>query len=501
MQDKDLWDLATSKRSIHSFSTLLTAQDVRDRLSTEQGIDSAIDWCRKTGVTHVYVETFRDGYQARRDALTRVKDRFRKAGFEVSGCVTTTGLGKRSTGWDVVSCYTDPRTQDQLQAVFEYAAGLFDEIMIDDFLFTDCACPECEKARQARTVTLGTRTFPVAGDTWWDYRCELMVQLSRQRILGAAKRVNPRARLIIKYPQWYDSFHVRGYDVARQTADFDRIWVGTETRDYKDARWGGTPQYEAYFIMRWLGDVGGAKCGGGWYDPYGTTESTYLEQARQTVLGGARQSLLFHYGSLLEGTGPKNILALRAHVPELLSVAEQVRRRKVLGVAAYKPPSSSPEDEARVFDFVGMIGIPLAPCGRFPSDAPAAFLSSHALKDAALPARLSAYIATGRPVLLTDGLARRLEGKVDLSRPNVHLLPVKGDPKSLMDLPRETVDKLRAPLLAALKTSFRAPSQVGLYLYDDGSWVVESFRDEPVSVELKGERLSVPARGWLYRWK
>ena len=64
------------------------------------------------------------------------------------------------------------------------------------------------------------------------------------------------------------------------------------------------PQYEGYFIMRWLGGVGGAKCGGGWYDPFGTTEQTYVEQARQTVLGGAGESLLFCYGALLRGTGP-----------------------------------------------------------------------------------------------------------------------------------------------------------------------------------------------------
>ena len=42
--------------------------------------------------------------------------------------------------------------------------------------------------------------------------------------------------------------------------------------------------------MRWLGGIGGSKCGGGWYDPYGTTEHTYIEQARQTVLAGAKES-------------------------------------------------------------------------------------------------------------------------------------------------------------------------------------------------------------------
>ena len=134
--------------------------------------------------------------------------------------------------------------------------------------------------------------------------------------------------------------------------------------------------------MRWLGGIGGPKCGGGWYDPYGTTERTYLEQARQTVLAGAHESLLFCYGALLKGTGPKNIEALRRNIPELLAVAGEVRRRKIVGVAAYKPANSHPEKESRVFDFVGMLGMPLVPCHEFPADAPAAFFSVHALKDA-----------------------------------------------------------------------------------------------------------------------
>ena len=358
-----LWNLAKTKAQTHRFSTLLTAQDVRERLSSEDGISAAIDWCRKTGVTKVYIESFRDGYQAKRESLQHAKQRFQAAGFEVSGCVTTTGVGKRSTGWAPISCYTDQATQERLQRIFEYAAGLFDETMIDDFWFTDCTCPQCDAARKAKTVTIGKQAYPVAGDTWEVYRCELMVRLSQDRVLAAAKRANHKARFIIKYPQWYDQFHERGYEVLRQTADFDRTWVGTEIRDYQDRQWGGTPQYEAYFIMRWLGGIGGPKCGGGWYDPYGTTERTYLEQARQTVLAGARESMLFCYGSLLKDTGPKNVEALRQNIPELLAAAEEVRRRAIVGVAAYKPASSHPENEQRVFDFVGMMGLPLVPTG------------------------------------------------------------------------------------------------------------------------------------------
>jgi hypothetical protein len=235
----DLWELGRDKRAVHRFSTLFTAQDVRDHLATEDGLKAAVSWCRQTGVTKVYVESFRDGYQAPRELLTRARDRFRAEGLDVAGCVTTTRVGKRSTGWAPISCYTDAATQDRLQKIFEYTAGLFDEIMIDDFWFTDCTCAECEAARKARTVTVGAHKYPTAGDGWADYRGELMVRLSRERVLEPARRVNPGVKVIIKYPQWYDRFHERGYDVERETADFDRIWVGTETRDYDDRRWGG----------------------------------------------------------------------------------------------------------------------------------------------------------------------------------------------------------------------------------------------------------------------
>jgi hypothetical protein len=496
-----LWDLAKAKQDIHRFSTIFTAAQVRDHLSTDGGIDSAIDWCRRTAVTKVYMEVFRDGYQAKREALLHAKQRFQVAGFEVSGCVTTTNVGKPTTGWHGISCYTDKATQERLQAIFEYAAGLFDETMIDDFWFTDCQCRECDAARKARLATVGGHTYPVAGDSWEDYRCELMVRVSQGRLLATARRVNPQARLIIKYPQWYDQFHQRGYEVLRETADFDRIWVGTETRDYADKRWGGTPQYEGYFIMRWLGGIGGPKCGGGWYDPYGTTERTYLEQARQTVLGGARESLLFCYGSLLEGTGPKNIEALRRNVPELLAVAGEVRRREIAGVAAYKPANSHPENEPRVFDFVGMLGLPLVPCHEFPAQAKAAFFSIHALKDPELAGKLTAFIAAGKPVLLTDGLAKRLSGTLNLAAANVRILPIKGNPKLLLELPQAELDAMRVATLRPFGHTFRAPGRVALYLFHDGSWVIENFGDAPASVELDGGSQTVPARGWLFEWK
>jgi hypothetical protein len=88
METVDLWKLANEKRDVLRFSTLLTAQNVRDLLADQKGLDEAIDWCKQTAVTHVFVESFRDGYTAEREALERAKKAFLDAGIDVSGCVT-----------------------------------------------------------------------------------------------------------------------------------------------------------------------------------------------------------------------------------------------------------------------------------------------------------------------------------------------------------------------------------------------------------------------------
>ena len=194
----------------------------------------------------------------------------------------------------------------------------------------------------------------------------------------------------------------------QETADFDKIWVGTETRDYEDKRWGGKVQYEAYYIMRWLGEIGGPKCGGGWFDPYGTHEATYVEQARQTVLADAKEMLLFCYGSLQQDTGPANVEKLRTEIPGLLKLAAMVRGQPLQGIAAPKPPNSDAGDEEYIYDFAGMLGLPLMPTAEIRTDAKAAFLPVHAMKDAQLNEKLAAMLKAGTPVLITDGLAAKL---------------------------------------------------------------------------------------------
>ena len=49
-----------------------------------------------------------------------------------------------------------------------------------------------------------------------------MREASRDLVLGPAKQENPRVRVIIKYPNWYEHFHGLGYDLAEQAQDVRR---------------------------------------------------------------------------------------------------------------------------------------------------------------------------------------------------------------------------------------------------------------------------------------
>jgi len=484
-QSESLWDLANENKDLLRISVLIFRPE--EHLLTDEGINGAVDWCKRTGVTHVFVGTWDVGhFTAEREAFEHARSRLEAAGLEVSALVVTKGVEESSK---TLSCYANPTTQDRLREIFEFTASIFDQIIIDDFLFTKCKCDRCNKARGERT--------------WARYRCDLMTEVSRRCILEPAKAVNPDVKIILKYPRWHEFFTTWGYDVLRQTAAYDKIWVGTETRDYDKSHpfWKGRTKYAAgrvqyggYHIMRWLGEIGGPKTGGGWFDPLGTTEDTYVEQARQTVLADAKEITLCWYGGLIQDTihertrspvqGPTNAGKLRTEIPDLFTLARLVRNKPIKGILAPKPPYSDGHDEKYVFDFVGMLGLPLVPTARIDPEANAAFFSVHALGDPEFPAKLKKMLDAKKPVLITDGLAKRLNN-VSLDRENPTVLPVGENPHALLKLTREELEPIRNRLLAPFGITFDAPNKVALYLVGEDCLIVENFNDEPINATLE----------------
>ncbi|MCX8037744.1 MAG: hypothetical protein N3D11_12000 [Candidatus Sumerlaeia bacterium] len=481
---ENLWQLARRYESVHRFSTLFPAQDVRRYLGTPEGVEEAIQWCKTSGITKVYLETFRGRYQADRETLVRARDRFREAGFIVCGGVTTTGIGKKTGKYSDTCCYTHKPTQEQLAAIFRFTASLFDVIMIDDFYFTDCDCDECKTAK--------------GNQDWSTYRMALLDRVSEEFVIKPARETNPNVKIIIKYPEWYDRFHERGYDVVRQPELFDITWIGTETRNPDSDQWGRKPQFGAYWLSLWASAFSRGKLGGGWYDPFGTNAHTYCEQGRQTILGLCKESVLFCYGALHRDTGPDNVAAFRREMPEQLALAAFVQGETPRGVGTYKPPHSAAGDDFYIFNFVGMLGIPMTADVKFPADSPSLFLTRHALADPALGEALEAAAGAGKPVLVSTALKDALNaaGRPVPSAPNVSVLAY--DPKAkksyygvsdsvreLLNMSREKADALRRPLLEPLGIELSAPPRVSLYLYGKRKVVVENFNDSAVEISLK----------------
>ncbi len=102
-------------------------------------------------------------------------------------------------------------------------------------------------------------------------------------ILGTARSVNPHAKVIIKYPNWYEHFQGLGFDLDREAQMFDYIYTGTETRDPVET-YQLLQQYESYLVYRYYDNIrpnGGNR--GGWVDTFETRYADrYAEQLWDT---------------------------------------------------------------------------------------------------------------------------------------------------------------------------------------------------------------------------
>jgi hypothetical protein len=82
--------------------------------------------------------------------------------------------------------------------------------------------------------------------------------------------------------------------------------------------------------------------------------------------------------------------------------------------------------------------------------------------------------ARGVPILLMDSY----------NKGTLYILNIPDNPGDLYRLPQPVTRTLRDYLLADLPVRIDAPSKVALFVYDNGSFVVESYRDEPAKVNI-----------------
>ncbi len=512
-------------------------------------------------VDKIYLETHRDLLIIKKDEMQKIIKFFKDQGIEVAGGITYTI--DESNSFETF-CYTDPKERALAQEIIELSASLFDEVILDDFFFTDCKCDLCVEAKGDRT--------------WTEYRLELMNKAAHEVILGPAKKVNPNVKVIIKYPNWYDHFPALGFDLENGPKIFDGVYTGTETRDAVRSNQHLQP-YLGYLVWRYYNNLAPGRNGGGWVDTGGMrTIDRYSEQLWITMFAKAPEITLFDYRQMLnplseaqrapwQGQGTsfdfdKMMQPVKLHdkevVPTTVARAAGYSLEVVddaigflgepMAIKSYKPYHSTGEDFLQ--NYFGMIGIPMDIVPEFPKDEEFIILTEQAKYDKDIVAKIQKQLQAGKDVMITSGLLRALQGKgiekiVDMeytdrkalinevmfygqliptkkpilmqqvqyqtndsweiisgmdaglgwplvhrgnfSKGNLYLFVIPDNFADLYSLPDVALNRIRDLVSArVLPYTIEGPNDVALYIYDNNTIVVESFHDEPITINVVG---------------
>ena len=540
-------------------------------------------------VDKIYLETHRDLLIIKKDEMKKIIKFFKDQGIEVAGGITYTI--DESNNFETF-CYTDPKERALAQEIIELSASLFDEVILDDFFFTDCKCDLCIEAKGDRT--------------WTEYRLELMNEAAQEVILKPAKKVNPNVKVIIKYPNWYDHFQGLGFDLENGPKVFDGVYTGTETRDAVRSNQHLQP-YLGYLVWRYYNNLAPGRNGGGWVDTGGMyTIDRYSEQLWITMFAKAPEITLFDYSQMLnplrdshrakwqgQGTSfdfdsmmqpvklhdktvtPTTVARAAGYSLEVVDKAIGFLGEPK-GIKSYKPYHSTGEDFLQ--NYFGMIGIPMDLVPEFPADEDFIILTEQAKADKDIVAKIQAQLQAGKDVMITSGLLRALQGKgiekiVDMeytdrkalisevmfsgqivptkkpilmqqvqyqtndswelvsgmdsgqgwpiihrgnySKGNLYLFVVPDNFADLYNLPDGALNSIRSIISSRTMPYYiEGPNNVNLYIYDNNTIVVESFHDEPITINvvsspdgktkatdmLSGEVIEVVQRKGFGKW-
>jgi hypothetical protein len=377
---------------------------------------------RQVKVDKVYIESERDRLVASEPLLETVKKFFLDHGVRVAGGVTFSDDHSEQFS---SFCYTDPADRAFVKGIMEMTARHFDEIIFDDFFFVTTKSASDIAAKGSRT--------------WTQFRLDLMDDVAQNVLVGPAKAVNPKVKIVIKFPNWYEHFQASGFDLGKEPKIFDGIYTGTETRDpvLTDQF---LQQYESYQIIRYFENIAPGHNGGGWVDTFSVRYiDRYAEQLWDTMFAKAHEITLFNWAALLQpiqpGERPWQRLptsfdffkmvpppwlasSMDTPPPTMARVAgaslEQVdpilgQLGKPIGIKSYKPHHSSGEDFLP--NYLGMLGIPIDLYPAFPTDADLVLLTESAKFDPDIVAKIKGQLAAGKSVIITSGLLHALQGK------------------------------------------------------------------------------------------
>jgi hypothetical protein len=472
--------------------------------------------------------------------MKKVADRFRSLGIKVSGSMVA--VGHRGP-----SVYNNADDMATLQKRMRSLAKVFDNIILDDWLFTTATDEKSVKER--------------GNQSWADYRTKLILDQSKKYIIDAAKEVNPNVKVIIKYPNWYEGHRENGYDVYHETLQFDNMAVGIETRN-RMTHDQHIPIYSGYIFQKWFSSVDPAKWVGSWLDNYDMKgdDNDYVAQVWQAVLAETPEVILWCAGQLYPDNPSSDVYP---HFCEMLPEFDKVAgllSGHSRGVPIYLPYGST--GEYNIFGYLGMAGIPLTPVAQFPTESQNAIFTLHSLQDPKLAEEMLGRLRDGHDVFMTWGLWLKLQntefkntlslvetgGSVSSSEfrvrlgwnqqlikadksfafprietttwPYVRNVAVEQDDYDygvllsaqylkgtmyVLNMPENSYDLLRLPVQAlnAIRRSFikelqaqlDGPGGVAMYMFGSKQYVLYNMSDQTAPLSLRFEE-KTPASGW-----
>ena len=339
-------------------------------------------------VDKIYLETHRDMVIVDEKTLEKVKKFFNSRGVKTAGGITLTvsEMNRFET-----YCYSNPEHRRKVKEIIELTARHFDEIILDDFFFTDCKCELCIRDKGEMS--------------WTDFRLKQMTEAAQNLIIGPAKAVNPKVKVVVKYPNWYEAYQETGYNTEIESQLFDEIYTGTETRDTNHSLQ-HLPRYGSSSLMRWMENIKPGKNGGGWIDPHQGIQNLayYLEQAYLTYFAKGRELMLFCYSWIVDTIFVPPLGFELEKLDEVLGETDDP-----VGIPVYEPHHAYGEDH--LFDYLGMAGLAFEPQPTFPETKSLIFLTENSARDEQVLEKMKKHMIKGGDVCITSGFLRIMQGK------------------------------------------------------------------------------------------
>lgn len=541
-------------------------------------------------VDKIYLETHRDLLVVDEATLLHAKKFFEDRGIETAGGITLTV--DESNNFQTF-CYSNPEHRKKIKEIVEFTAKHFDELILDDFFFTNCKCELCVKAK-------GTRS-------WTDFRLDLMTKAAKELIIDPAKAVNPKIKVVVKYPNWYDHFQGCGFNLETEPKMFDGIYTGTETRDPSSNQ--HLQQYLGYEVFRYFNNLKPGKNGGGWVDPGGAAYmDRYAEQLWLTLFAKAPEITLFDFRQLQRPLLKTDRAAWQStdicsfNYDEMMKPIPDKSGKMVqpttiaraagytfetidkflgqlgnpVGVKTYKPFHSVGEDFLP--NYLGMIGIPMDIVPEFPENEPIVLLTEQAKSDPEIVAKIKKQLNSGKDIMVTSGFLKAMQNKglndivelrigdekasvkefaagwgphlfteqemiipqikyitndswevvsafdqtngwpivhrADYTKGKFYVLTIPDNVIDLYNLPVDVLSKIKEILTPKMPAILEAPGYNSLFVYDNNTVIVESFKNEKQQVKLRlaegytkakdliaGKEISGEKKDYFQGWK